>query len=321
MTNVLPFALRLVQPVAAYLFLLFCCTTLYAGGWTQQKERLFLKAYGGVSTAGSFHDTEGKLIAEKRFDVQRPDDTVLTRVTETYDFTGILGGVYGEYGLTDDLTLLLDVPVGYFELTRKNLVARQFSENIVTREQIDTVKSITSVSYYGLGARYRIGQSDKITSSISAMVHVPPGFSSPIINNPAYPFLSDGAFEVRGGLELGFPASFGWAGISAMYNWRDEELKDELLIHAEAGFNKVENAFFKVHVDVVQSMSSFNDVEDFEPNQTQLQENYLAAGASFTLFFSKAWFVDIDYSVRVFGENTWNLSNIIVGTGLVLDGI
>lgn len=153
------------------------------------------------------------------------------------------------------------------------------------------------------------------------MVHVPPGFSSPIINNPAYPFLSDGAFEVRGGLELGFPASFGWAGISAMYNWRDEELKDELLIHAEAGFNKVENAFFKVHVDVVQSMSSFNDVEDFEPNQTQLQENYLAAGASFTLFFSKAWFVDIDYSVRVFGENTWNLSNIIVGTGLVLDGI
>jgi hypothetical protein len=319
MTNVFPSALRLVQPAATCLLFLLCCTTLYAGGWTLPKGRLFLKAYGGVSTAGSYYDTDGKLIAEKRMEIQRPDDTVRTRVIETYDFTGIMGGVYGEYGLTDDLTVVLDVPVGHFELTRKNLVSRQFSDDIVTREQVDTVKSLTTVTYYGLGARYRIGQSDKMISSLSAMVHVPPGFSSPIIGNPDYPFLSDGAFEVRGGLELGFPASFGWAGISAMYNWRGEELKDELLVHAEAGFNKVENAFFKVHIDVVQSLSSFKDARNFEPNETQLQENYLSAGASFSLFFSKAWFVDIDYSVRVFGENTWNLSNIILGTGLILD--
>lgn len=322
MTTVLPFIARCVQPAAACIFLfLFCCTALYAGGWTQPEGRLFLKVYGGISTAGSFYDKDGNLIAEGQFDIQGPDDTVRTRISETYEFEGILGGLYGEYGLTDDLTLILDVPVGRFELTRKNLVTQQFPGNVFTRDQYDTVKSITSVTYYGLGARYRIGRSEKMITSLSAMLHVPPGFSSPIIGNPDYPFLSDGAFEVRGGVEFGFPASFGWTSLSAMYNWRGEELEDELLIHAEAGFNKVENAFFKVHLDVVQSLASFNELGDFDPNSTQLQENYLAAGASFALFFTKAWFVDVDYSVRLFGENTWNLSNIILGTGLVLDDL
>ncbi len=303
-------------------FVLAGCTgvSASAGGWPQQEGRLYLKAYGGVYTAGSYYDTEGDLIADNRFRLTEPADTVQRVVSITDEFDGIVGGLYGEYGLTKDLTLTLDVPVAHITLRRKGQFTEQLPDNNFRSYRIDTLFTLTAPAYYGIGARYRISASEKLHTSLVASFCIPPGFSSPIRNNPDSPFLSDGAFQVRAGLELGIPASFGWVALHALYNWRDEELKDEALFHAELGFNKVENAFFKFHMDVVQSMSSFSDVQ-FVQSETQLQENYVSAGASFTMFLSKAWFADVDYSVRIFGVNTWNLSTVVVGTGLVFDDL
>lgn len=292
-----------------------------AGGWTQPKGTLFLKAWGGWSTAGSYYDNDGNLIAEQPpFETSQPDDTVRQRVRVADEFSAVLGGVYGEYGLTDDITAILDVPIGYFELTRKADVHTQTSEGI-TRQGYDTLYSITAPVYAGIGVRYKVQSSEKMTTSLAAMLKIPPGFSKPIRNNPNYPFLSDGALEFRIGGEVGIPSDFGWVGLHAFYNWRDEELKDELLLHAEAGFNRVENAFFKLHMDLVQSLASFGSDVQFVSRETQLQENYLSAGASFMLFLSKEWFIDADYSVRIFGANTWNLSTFTLGGGMLLPSL
>lgn len=294
---------------------------LCAGGWTQPKGTLFCKVWGGWSTAGSYYDKDGKLIAQQApIETTEPGDSVRQRVVISDEFAAFLGGVYGEYGITDDITAILDIPIGYFELTRKADV-HTLSGNDLKREGHDTIYSITSPVYVGIGARYKVSSTEKMTASLAAMLKIPPGFSKPIRNNPKYLFLSDGAFELRVGGEVGLPASFGWVGVSALYNWRDEELQDELLIHAEAGFNRVENAFFKLHLDVVQSLSSFGNDVEFVSRETQLQENYFAAGASFTLFLSQQWFVDADYSVRIFGANTWNLSTFTIGAGMLLPNL
>ena len=311
---------NVVHSILRVVLILCTCAPAFAGGWPLQKDRLFIKVYGGACTAGSYYDTDGQLIAELRGSLTEPGDTVQRRFINSEEFEGLLGGVYGEYGLTDDLTLVLDVPVGSFQLLRKVQILEQLPDNATNNYQADTTFTRTSPSYYGIGARYRITSSEKLQTMLSLSLHIPPGFSRPILNNPDHEFLSDGAFEVRGGIELGIPASFGWAAFTALYNWRDEELKDEAHFHAEIGFNKVENAFFKFHVDVLQSLSSFDNVE-FTPRYTLLQENYVSAGASFTLFLTPTWFADVDYSVRIIGANTWNLSNVVLGTGLVLDNL
>lgn len=292
-----------------------------AGGWTQPKGTLFWKVWGGWSTAGSYYDNDGKLIAQQPpYETTKPDGSERQRVVVADEFASYMGGVYGEYGLTDNLTTILDIPVGYFELTRKADVHTQTAEG-VTRIGHDTVYSITAPVYAGLGVRYKVQSSDKMTTSLAAMLKIPPGFSKPIRNNPKYPFLSDGAFEFRIGSEVGIPSAFGWVGLHAFYNWRDEELKDELLLHAEAGFNRVENAAFKLHVDLVQSLASFGNDVQFVSRETQLQENHLSAGASFSLFLSPEWFIDADYSVRLFGANTWTLSTFTLGAGMLIPAL
>lgn len=291
---------------------------LRAGGWTQPKGTLFFKAWGGWSTAGSYYDKDGKLIAQQApIETTKPGDSERQRIVVSDELSAFLGGIYGEYGITDDVTAVLDIPVGYFELIRKADVHTISGSNL-KREGHDTVYSITAPVYAGIGVRYNVSSTEKMTVSLASMLKIPPGFSKPIRNNPDYLFLSDGAFEFRVGGEVGIPASFGWVGVHALYNWRDEELKDELLIHAEAGFNRVENAFFKLHLDLVQSLSSFGNDVEFISRETQLQENYFSAGASFSLFISEHWFIDADYSVRVFGANTWNLSTFTVGGGVLL---
>ncbi len=292
----------------------------FAGGWPQPEGRLYLKAYGGVYSAASYYDANGDLIADNKATLTEPGDTVQRVVMMTEEFDGLVGGIYGEYGLTPDLTLVLDIPIGHITLRRKGQYSEQLPDDNFRSYRIDTLFALTAPAYYGIGARYQIGASEKLHTNLTASLYIPPGFSTPILNNPDDEFLSDGAFQVRAGIELGIPSSFGWVAFHALYNWRGEELQDEALFHAELGFNKVENAFFKFHMDVLQSMSSFDGVE-FTPSKTLLQENYVSAGASFTMFLSAAWFADVDYSVRIFGANTWNLSTVVVGTGIVLDNL
>lgn len=290
----------------------------FAGGWAQPEGRLFLKMYGGVYTAGSYYDRSGELVTDVRQTLTQPADTVQRRVQVANEFDAVVGGLYGEYGVTPELTLIVDVPVAHIQLLRRAQYSEQ-NPNGARSYRVDTLYSLTAPAYYGVGARYRIGSTEKLQACITASVFVPSGFDESVVNT-SDSFLSDGAMQVRGGVELGIPASFGWVALHGLYNWRGEELEDEILFRAEAGFNKVENAFFKFHVDAVQSVASFGD-SDFTPSRTLLQESYVAAGASFSLFFTKSWFVDVDYNVRILGTNTWNLSTVVLGTGIVIDDL
>ncbi|MBS1538644.1 MAG: hypothetical protein JST20_12955 [Bacteroidetes bacterium] len=288
-------------------FVIFAFSLTMAGGWTQPKNQLFAKVYAGVMLSSSFRDLAGESVFYKR------DTSAIFPNGRNYgvELNGILGGLYTEYGLNDDVTLLLDVPFGRFAL-HEVYSSGGISPDGETRADL----SITQVVYYGIGARWKIHTGKGVTS-LALMAKIPPGFHNGVANDPK-PFLSDGAMQIGGGLEFGYPFTDGWLGSSLLYNHRFEDLSDELAVHFEVGAKNIPSTFIKIYVDILQSMSSFPGSIDFNPRRTILQENYIAGGASFGLYVSSDWFLDLGYSARFVGKNTWNIGTFTLGVGTTI---
>jgi hypothetical protein len=282
---------------------------IIAAGWTQPKNQLFAKFYVGTMLASSFKDLNGENVFYKR------DTSAIYPNGKDYgiELSGILCGVYAEYGLSDDVTLLLDVPIGRFALHEA-----YSNGGISVDGETKADFSITQAVYYGIGARWKI-HTGKGVASFTLTAKIPPGFHNGVANDPKS-FLSDGAFQIGGGLEFGYPFKQSWLGSSLMYNHRFEDLSDELSVHAEVGAKNIPNTFIKIYLDILQSMSSFPTNEEFNPRRSILQENYVAAGASFGLYISEDWFLDVAYSARFIGKNTWNIGTFTLGVGATLPG-
>ncbi|MBI3259201.1 MAG: hypothetical protein HYZ54_06990 [Ignavibacteriae bacterium] len=287
--------------------ILICSHSLFAGGWTQPKNQLFAKAYIGTMLASSYKDLAGDNIFYKR------DTSALYLNGRDYamELSGILGGVYAEYGLTDDVTLLLDIPAGRFALHEV-----YSTDDITVDGDTKADFNITQAVYYGIGTRWKINTGKGVTS-LSMMVKIPPGFHNGVASDP-HPFLSDGAFQIGGGLEFGYPFKESWLASSLLYNHRFEDLSDELSVHVELGAKNIPSTLIKIYMDILQSMSSFPTNEEFNPRRTILQESYVAAGASFGIYVSENWFLDMGYSARFVGKNTWNIGTFTLGVGATL---
>ena len=273
-------------------------------GWTQPKGQLFAKFYAGTMLASSYRN----LNTDSEFYKLDTRDTLNYPNGRRYatELSGFLTGLYAEYGLSDDFTLLLDVPFGHFALHEV-----YSSNQIVVDGETKYEASITQFPYFGLGTRWKMSVGKSVTS-LSLMMRIPPGFHNGVANDP-HEFLSDGAMQVLGGLEFGLPFKDGWMVSTLKYNHRFEDLQDELAFHVEAGSKKIPNTFIKIYGDLLQSMGSFSSVGDFNPRRSILQENYLAAGASFGFQVAENWYLDLDYSARFTGKNTWNIGTFAVG--------
>ncbi len=289
---------------------IFASESTIAGGWTQPKNQLFAKFYVGTMLASSYKDLDGESVFYKQ------DTSALFPNGRDYgvELNGIIGGLYAEYGLSDDVTLLLDVPFGRFALHEA------YSDGGISLDgETRADFSITQAVYYGIGARWKINTGKGVTSLV-LMAKIPPGFHNGVANDP-HPFLSDGAMQIGGGLEFGYPFKESWMGSSILYNHRFEDLSDELFVHVEVGAKNIPNTFIKIYVDILQSMSSFPTNEKFNPRRSILQENYVSAGAAFGLYVSDNWFLDLGYDARFIGKNTWNIGTFTLGIGASLPGV
>lgn len=273
--------------------------------WTLGKGDFVLKSYIGSGNASSFYDKDNDLIRHLQTTFH---DTTLTA---TFNFDQVLLGLYSEYGLTDNLTLIADIPFGYSTLEESDNYA--ISGTPINSSQ----RTITNFSplFYGIGARYKLSERKKMTTCFSAIVRIPQKFRGNHISSDEN-FASSGVFSAVGGVEIGIPASFGWVEVSAKYNWQDKDYTNNLLFHGEVGLTTIPKSYFKLFLDLQQSAKSFRFAQDFHPNQTPVQENYLAMGGTFGLFLSEKWFVDAKYNVYIFGANTWSLSSIAIGGGI-----
>lgn len=294
------------------LMLMMNAPALLGGAWTRPAGGWFGKMYLATGEAGSFSDSRGESVSG--IDISGSSDT--SGVTNlTFEYNELIVGIYAEYGITDDFTVIADLPWGHFSLKEKYRSTR-IVDGQPQEARSDSNFSISSFLFYGLGGRYRIIQRNRMTASLAASIRIPPGGSDGIVDNPDYDFLSDGAMEVAGGLELGLSTDFGWVAGAVKYRHRGEELEDEFFFHLEAGFNNIPEAFFKFKLDVIQSLTTFAEAREFNIREQPLQSNMIVPGVAFALTLSERYFLDVSYDIRLDAKNSWRIGTFSVGIGV-----
>ncbi len=290
-------------------------STLLGLAWTRPAGELYLRGYYVNSGAGSYGDADGENVAELRTVLGDGDDR--STWFQSFEYDENIGGLYAEYGLADNLSLIADLPFGSFTLKETYQQLRE-RDSVLYLVEVDSSFSLTSVIYYGLGLRYRFHERDGVVGALTAQIRLPPGFSDGIVDNPDYDFLSDGAVEIAGGVELGLTTNYGWIGAAVRYNHRAEELEDFARISLETGLNTIPDSYLKFMIDIVQSLASFDDAREFSVRESPLQSSYIAFGASFGMFLSETFFVDVNYSLNLSSTNTWRLTKFGAGGGFKL---
>ena len=129
----------------------FCellASVCYAGAWTQPE--------GVVEFIPSFYVYS----AEYAFATNGALNTL--EYNGTFDEEVLT--LYGEWGVTSDLTLICDIPFGHYNFFASDSL-HNFSDQLTPH-----------FIYVGIGGRYAIWRSGHSVLSVSDMLHIPPGF-------------------------------------------------------------------------------------------------------------------------------------------------
>lgn len=298
----------------------FCCLNqASAGAWTQPAGTLYAKAYLGSLSSPRYWDLQGNSISVLKEEIM-PGDRLFQYYPNgrnyTLDFSAIMSGLYAEYGVTDKLTAIVDMPFGYFSLTETYETDRDTESPTYLRKPERNALSLATFTYYGFGGRYLL-HGNKSVVSLSAGVRIPPGTTNGIFADTVQmPFLSDGGLQEWFGLEVGMPFSDGWFEGEMKYTGRHEELQDELTFHAEYGHKSIEEIMIKLSIDITQGLGSRNNLPNFDTRRTILVEDFGAVTIGVIIQASDKTFVEGSYQVRLFGNNSWALNGAFGGFGI-----
>jgi len=234
---------------------------VYAGAWTLKEGSGYNKIALNVFEA------------DESFGVAAPGFEEFNDITVNY---------YGEFGLTDKLTFITQIPL------------RQ-SEN-------DTVTGSTETTGIGdvdIGLRYNLINSSWVLST--QVLYKAPFLYDEDEDLP----LGNGQSDVELRLQLGrslYP--YGYVGLEAGYRFRAEDPSDEFRYLVEYGFDLTSKIYLRSKVDVILAVDS-TDVElqadgnpNF-PNAFDLGRLELSAGYK----FNDRSGVEFTYTESLFGEN------------------
>ena len=179
---------------------------IFAGAWTQKKGAGYYKADFRYLGGNKIYDSKGDKIAIP-------------------DFTDITVGVFGAYGFTDDLTLMLNAAV--FKSVKLNN---------------DTVNIDNEVSGFGdiyIGGKYKLAKFGQSFISGKLLFNLPTGESLP----DGGLWTGSGDYHQTIGVEYGYsfwptPAYFS-AGVT--YTNRTQGFSDEFRYGIEAGYTFIKN--------------------------------------------------------------------------------
>ncbi|MEO5931536.1 MAG: hypothetical protein ABIR47_16500 [Candidatus Kapaibacterium sp.] len=269
---------------------------------TKQRGHGSVSIYGGSARASRYYGIDGEL---------RHLDTSETELTAT------TFGVSGNYGLTNDIQLDAEIPIGYYSIVSQSRFPK---------------RSIFSPTYYGVGATWQVLRG-AVNASVSSMVKIPPGFHNGIYDDPKHPsFLSDGYFQLLTSVNVGATINTVWLKGSVGYNYRDEEPLDEIVYSAEIGLSKVEGTGVFVLLNGVQSTGDASQplrpfyagtsgsaaeqtISDGGSGRfnTIDRENYIGLGAGAYLGLTDHLVLSGKFAVRLAGVNTLVLSGAYMG--------
>ena len=204
---------RVTIPVIALPLLLLTSQTAFAGAWTLPEGKSYHKVAGNFFTADENFGQDPAGFGE---------------------FTDYTLNYYGEFGLTDKLTFITQLPIRRSE-----------------SEAFGSTVSNTGVGDVDLGLRYNFLSSDWVVSGQFL-------YKAPFLydENDALP-LGNGQSDFEFRLQLGRSLHpYGYFGLEVGYRFRDDDPSDEIRYLAEYGFDLNENIYLRTKLDVIQAVDS-----------------------------------------------------------------
>jgi len=243
------------------LFGLFISAQANAGAWTLEEHKAYHKVAANFFTS---------------------DDTFGASAEGFEEFTDYTVNYYGEYGLTDRVTLISQVPV-------------RRSENIANGESFTNF----GVGDVDIGIRYRLADAKWVLSS--QFLYKAPFLYDDDDDLPLGNGQSDFEFRLQAGRSL-YP--YGYIGLEAGYRFRTKDPSDEFRYLVEYGFDLNDKVYLRTKLDVIKAIDS-TDVEldatgsPFFPSAFDLGR----VEASFGYKLNPRSSIEFTFTESLFGEN------------------
>ena len=234
--------------------------------WTQKKGDFFAKAYVNYGRSDKFFTLPGNEL-------------------ETTNFTQVTYGLYGEYGITDRLTLLVDGP-------------------IVRSQSFESTETITAIGDLPIGVKYGILQK-KFPVSVSFVADIPIAKANNFAQN------LDGLGEINlpaGDGEWNFLTTLAashsfktfelptYLSLYATYNYRTEfeglDLNDQIRFGISGGIQILNRFWLNAALRAQETFGSVTET-DFVRGQGTTYTSY-QVGALIPVY--KQWMIDFSYS-------------------------
>lgn len=194
--------------------------------------------FSGPVHAGAWTLAEGAAYNKVAFNFFTSDDTFGTGAEGFEEFTDYTVNYYGEFGLTDRLTLITQVPL-------------RRSENVTSGESVTNF----GVGDVDIGLRYNLLNDKWVVSS--QFLYKAPFLYDEDDSLPLGNGQSDFEFRLQVGRSL-YP--YGYFGVEAGYRIRAEAPSDEFRYLAEYGFDLNEKVYLRTKLDVIRAIDS-TDIE------------------------------------------------------------
>lgn len=241
--------------------LLSFCQLGYTGAWTLEQGTGYNKIAVNV-----FQADEQFGIGQEGFE----------------EFNDVTVNYYAEYGLTDKLTFIGQLPL-------------RRSRN----ETVDFITETTGIGDVDLGLRYNL-LNEKWVFSTQFLYKAPFLYDE----DEELP-LGNGQSDLEVRFQLGKSLHpYGYFGLEAAYRFRAEDPSDEFRYLAEYGFDLTKSIYLRTKLDVIQAVDSTDVVIGTEgnpnfPDAFDLGKVELSAGYK----FSDKTSVEFTFTESIFGEN------------------
>jgi len=232
--------LRIPKLLMLILLLTLLPASMQAGAWVQKKGGYYLKISGNyLRTTQEFNHRGDKLnILEERL------------IFEDTSFRDINFNIYYEYGLTDYLTIVGNLPYKVLTTSQRELSNYFGSQN----------KTVTSSGFSDLNLSGRLALIQApFAISFQGGVKIPLGYEAAPSNDG--PRLGTAQMDIEGYLLIGrslYPLPM-YASAAIGYRKRGGRFNDEILFNAETGYT-TGDFFFKLYFELLKSTVTPPDI-------------------------------------------------------------
>lgn len=235
----------ILQSLFTSFLLIFICSTLcFAGAWTQEQGKMYNRLSLNQYQSDSQFDSDGHDVG----------------ASNNGDFTDTNLSYYLEYGLKDNLSLIMSLSYKYLE------------------KEDDTV----DMDFYGfsdldLGAKYKVAEGRFGVFSVQALVKVPEMYDE---DDDLTPGEGQYDFEIRAlyGRSL-YPVIPGYFNIEAGYRYRDEDPSDEFRTLVEFGVDVTSAIYGRLKFEGITGMDNADDTAATSSNPASSPDYDLYKGS------------------------------------------